>query len=259
MALLKISLVIGLLVQSSWAAQLVANRLLSISSETNSHKGAAAACVDEKKTLLKVDTEEIHEWSSSQGVHWVDGNAQFSINWDNKKGKIGGYSAKHLPEKNGNFCVSANDIKGRLRVKDCDIQQKYACEANLDGFDTKSVPGRALKYFEEQLPWNDAVKACNNLHFPGGGHLLTVDSTAVNDWVLRQPHSIWIGLSDQESEGEWKWESGKPLEKDFWHPGEPNNVDGEDCAKANAWSETQNWNDQSCESSNYYACEIWLE
>jgi len=129
----------------------------------------------------------------------------------------------------------------------------------LDGFDTKSVPGRALKYFEEQLPWNDAVKACNNLHFPGGGHLLTVDSTAVNDWVLRQPHSIWIGLSDQESEGEWKWESGKPLEKDFWHPGEPNNVDGEDCAKANAWSETQNWNDQSCESSNYYACEIWLE
>jgi len=67
MALLKISLVIGLLVQSSWAAQLVGNRLLSISSETNSHKGAAAACVDEKKTLLKVDTEEIHEWSSSQG------------------------------------------------------------------------------------------------------------------------------------------------------------------------------------------------
>ena len=39
----------------------------------------------------------------------------------------------------------------------------------------------------------------------------------------------------QESEGEWKWESGKPLEKDFWHPGEPNNNDGEDCAKANAW------------------------
>ena len=66
------------------------------------------------------------------GVHWVDGNAQFSINWDNEKGKIGGYSAKHLPEKNGNFCVSANDIKGRLRVKDCDIQQKYACEVNKE-------------------------------------------------------------------------------------------------------------------------------
>ena len=67
MALLKISLVIGLLVQSSWAAQLVGKRLLSLSSETNSHKGAAAACANANKTLLKVDTEEIHEWSSSQG------------------------------------------------------------------------------------------------------------------------------------------------------------------------------------------------
>ena len=40
----------------------------------------------------------------------------------------------------------------------------------------------------------------------------------------------WLGINDIESEGDWVWETGDPVEYTNWCGGEPNNWGwGENC------------------------------
>jgi hypothetical protein len=67
-----------------------------------------------------------------------------------------------------------------------------------------------------------------------GGHLVTIDDAAENDFVqttfigLSGPSRAWIGLSDTAVEGTFVWASGTPLTYTKWEPGEPNNSGDED-------------------------------
>ncbi|KAM6471412.1 hepatic lectin-like [Liasis olivaceus] len=65
----------------------------------------------------------------------------------------------------------------------------------------------------------------------------------------------WIGLTDIDVEGEWKWVDGSNYRNGFryWKRGEPNN-DGmnEDCA--HLWGNGE-WNDVYCTYLCYYICE----
>ena len=42
------------------------------------------------------------------------------------------------------------------------------------------------------------------------------------------PRSLWIGLNDAQSEGNFAWVSGESLTYTHWAPGEPNNNGDED-------------------------------
>jgi hypothetical protein len=100
----------------------------------------------------------------------------------------------------------------------------------------------------------------------GQGRLPTIACEAQNDFLkelLRSngAESVWLGATDLESEGEWKWLEGPLADRVFWtgyhdgaltqglyanwRNGEPNNVHVENCA---ALLEVLNgWNDVSCE------------
>ncbi|KAL7385242.1 hypothetical protein ABVT39_018094 [Epinephelus coioides] len=68
----------------------------------------------------------------------------------------------------------------------------------------------------------------------------------------------WIGLTDRDEEGTWKWIDGTPLTLSNWEVNQPDNGGGdpqwgeEDCVHIRPDSE---WNDRSCETSLRWICE----
>ncbi|XP_033837781.2 CD209 antigen-like protein C isoform X2 [Periophthalmus magnuspinnatus] len=65
----------------------------------------------------------------------------------------------------------------------------------------------------------------------------------------------WIGLSDLEQEGLWKWVDGSLVRTRFWMRGEPNNLNNEDCGELNFNSDLKNWNDHPCTNRKLCICE----
>lgn len=71
----------------------------------------------------------------------------------------------------------------------------------------------------EQKSWDEAQKACKEI----GGHLVTIASKEENDFVnkLANGQSVWIGCTDEENEGEWKWVTGEKFAFTDWGPQQP--------------------------------------
>uniref|UniRef100_A0A8C9YST8 C-type lectin domain-containing protein n=1 Tax=Sander lucioperca TaxID=283035 RepID=A0A8C9YST8_SANLU len=68
--------------------------------------------------------------------------------------------------------------------------------------------------------------------------------------------SMWIGLTDSETEGTWKWVDGTPLTKRYWHSEEPNGGERENCGNTYHYPSENSLNDSPCYSSHYWICEM---
>ncbi|XP_051240815.1 CD209 antigen-like protein E [Dicentrarchus labrax] len=97
-----------------------------------------------------------------------------------------------------------------------------------------------------------------------GGDLLVIDSkdkenttvTHLVDSLNPTTWGFWVGLSDNNEEGTWKWVDGTILVEGYWRDGEPNDVGNEDCAVVHPEENFfQAWNDVSCQSKSYWICE----
>uniref|UniRef100_A0A8C5PRN8 C-type lectin domain-containing protein n=1 Tax=Leptobrachium leishanense TaxID=445787 RepID=A0A8C5PRN8_9ANUR len=99
--------------------------------------------------------------------------------------------------------------------------------------------------------WPESVQWCRS----EGGHLGVIDSTEEQYFILGLiKRTTWIGLSDSDMEGEWRWVDGTPYDKatTFWSFNEPNNAWNEDCV---TMSPSTGWNDDKCFKSYNSVCE----
>ena len=71
--------------------------------------------------------------------------------------------------------------------------------------------------------WTDAEKRSIEL----GGNLVAINSEKENIWLNENNLRGWIGFTDAEQEGVWKWTNGDPTTYVTWHPdGSPSNTWG---------------------------------
>lgn len=94
-----------------------------------------------------------------------------------------------------------------------------------------------------------------DLMYSLGGHLLTVNSSAENDFLRDNVNvRFWMGLTDQEQEGTFKWVTGEALSYSNWASGEPNDYNGNE-----DWVEMYDngtWNDMLNNYSSRFVIEF---
>ncbi|XP_037342940.1 C-type lectin domain family 4 member M-like isoform X1 [Pungitius pungitius] len=109
--------------------------------------------------------------------------------------------------------------------------------------------------------WNEARQFCRNQ----GGDLAVVDTreklmaitSLINNYQRPSgPRGFWIGLTDVEEEGSWKWLDGTRLIEGYWNDGEPNNSGNEDCgATYPNTNPFKAWNDAPCNHGLKWICQ----
>lgn len=107
-----------------------------------------------------------------------------------------------------------------------------------------------------RVPWADARIACRRR----GGRLTVMETAEENLLVsahvaMHSNRAFWVGASDIEEEGVFRWTSGSTVAFDAWGNGEPNNSNDEDCASSNYQRTTGRWNDANCNGNRPFSCE----
>jgi hypothetical protein len=123
---------------------------------------------------------------------------------------------------------------------------------------------------QERRTWADANSGCLAI----GMQLIRVDDDAENQWLFFNANvplgvdgEVWLGATDLEVEGEWRWTDGELFWLgdnlgsaqnglfNGWYFREPNNASVENCAALDTKAAGAEWYDLECDLSKAYACE----
>ncbi|KTF79660.1 hypothetical protein cypCar_00048626, partial [Cyprinus carpio] len=104
----------------------------------------------------------------------------------------------------------------------------------------------------ERKNWTESRRYCTER----AADLIIINNTEEQDFVKNISGGsgyFWIGLTDIEVEGRWKWVDGSTLTSRFWESGEPNSNQGkeEDCAI----NYSAGWADFPCDYTSKWICE----
>ncbi|XP_010867501.1 C-type lectin domain family 4 member M-like [Esox lucius] len=110
----------------------------------------------------------------------------------------------------------------------------------------------------EQNNWEYANQDC----LKRGAQLVIINNQEEQIFLITLNIRSWIGLTDVETEGTWKWVDGTPLTTVYWGEKEPNSGGNEnkdeDCAEMNnIWynDPVKKWNDFTCNTQLNWICE----
>ncbi|KAF5891744.1 C-type lectin domain family 4 member E-like isoform X1, partial [Clarias magur] len=114
---------------------------------------------------------------------------------------------KELSNKMVTLQASYDDMKNK-----CDALQmgKDGFQRKLDAVAGWTYSGSAFYFIStETKTWSESRQDCRNK----GADLVIINSSKKQEFILNLlcSRQAWIGLSDGDSEGEWKWVDGTPL------------------------------------------------
>ncbi|XP_034044860.1 C-type lectin domain family 4 member F-like isoform X2 [Thalassophryne amazonica] len=116
-----------------------------------------------------------------------------------------------------------------------------------------SFGGNCYFFSIAQKNWYDSKAECEK----HGAHLVTISNKDEQQFITSKASGEhWIGFTDEEEEGTWKWVNGEPLNTMYWRTKQPDNYNNnEDCATVVPHDSLNNWNDLDCQKSRRWICE----
>ncbi|KAK2815955.1 hypothetical protein Q5P01_026422 [Channa striata] len=155
----------------------------------------------------------------------------------------------------GLLCVLQAAVNITLHIGQYSCEEKTInTEAILNMTKERDELKRKLTIFES---WNGSRKDCQQRN----ADLVIVNSNEEQTFINQLGKEVWIGISDQETEGTWKWVDGTLLTTSYWGINEPNSHEGkdEDCGEIKFYAKENSWNDKPCDSENVWICEKMAE
>jgi hypothetical protein len=69
------------------------------------------------------------------------------------------------------------------------------------------------------VTWDQAVTICKKM----GGHLAYIETQKEMDFCKKLVNgvSVYVGASDKQKEGDWRWLNGRRVKQSFWIPNQP--------------------------------------
>ena len=122
---------------------------------------------------------------------------------------------------------------------------------DIEVLETAINPGNNHTYhLLSASSWSDAASVARSL----GGFLVTIDDSEEDQWIFDTfavnndtTRHLWIGLSDHQSEGDYRWHDGTPFTYRNWGDGQPGSGDDEDYVHITGTNmgsiEPATWND----------------
>uniref|UniRef100_A0A3B3ZSK3 C-type lectin domain-containing protein n=1 Tax=Periophthalmus magnuspinnatus TaxID=409849 RepID=A0A3B3ZSK3_9GOBI len=158
------------------------------------------------------------------------------------------------------LCFAACPLSTSLYSQTCP-SHTYLCDINwtLSGTKCYYISSKAT-----EVSWAGGRAMCQNM----GVDLVKIESREEQDFFFNKISDrdwFWIGLTDSQTEGDWRWTDGSSLNKNltFWNK-EPDDwkgsgndhPEGEDCAIILKGStKDKSWADIFCSSRNGFICE----
>ncbi|XP_062992409.1 CD209 antigen-like protein C [Elgaria multicarinata webbii] len=96
-------------------------------------------------------------------------------------------------------------------------------------------------------------------------HLASILSDEEQDYITSQLNEpAWIGLTDENEEGNWEWTDGSRLEAEYWSDGKSSRslqygAIENDCTYIVPSPSGQNWMDGSCYDQKRWVCKENLD
>uniref|UniRef100_A0A8C2HWH8 C-type lectin domain-containing protein n=1 Tax=Cyprinus carpio TaxID=7962 RepID=A0A8C2HWH8_CYPCA len=100
-------------------------------------------------------------------------------------------------------------------------------------------------FSSERKSWTESRKYCRET----GADLIIINNR--EEQVSERARVFWIGLTDSDEEGKWKWVDGSTLTSGFWMFGEPSGHRRENCAL----TVVGEWADHPCTEEYNWICE----
>uniref|UniRef100_A0A673B282 C-type lectin domain-containing protein n=1 Tax=Sphaeramia orbicularis TaxID=375764 RepID=A0A673B282_9TELE len=145
--------------------------------------------------------------------------------------------------------------RDRLNARLIRVTQELERLQNLSRTRWKLFRDSCYLFSSETGYWETARQDCRNR----GADLVIINSEDEQNFISRFKQNSWIGLSDVDEEGTWKWVDGSPLTLSFWSRGQPDNGEDpsymikEDCA--HIYASSGKWNDHFCTYGFHWICE----
>ncbi|XP_028264430.1 CD209 antigen-like protein 2 isoform X2 [Parambassis ranga] len=103
----------------------------------------------------------------------------------------------------------------------------------------------------EKKTWQASRDDCRQR----GADLIIINSEEEQSFANQFKVYMWIGLTDLQTEGTWRWVDGTPLSTSYWGTNEPNGARGENCGDIKSFNAKNSWNDEKCANSLNWICE----